>query len=111
MNQTSVQQLQRQIEILKEVLVLRENGEVDSPFVCDNVDAVTGNCNVAGGAGYTIRRDIKQYINYEWSVLEWLYERNGIDYEHDDPEVEAERIKMVNTLIARYEEVIAKVEA
>lgn len=104
MSEADIKKLQRQISILQEVLVLRKNGENDSPYVCDNVDTVSRDGKfTVGSAGYAIRKDIKQYINYSWSVLEWLYERDGRYYENDDPRVEEERINMIHTLIARYE--------
>jgi hypothetical protein len=94
--------LQEQIRILKEVKELREADAYDSPYVCDNI-----NCQLkysTTDAGVAICDDINKYIDGSFSVRNWLGDKNGKHYANDDLIVEAARIEMIDTLIARYTE-------
>jgi len=93
-------QLQQQIDILKEVKELRQAQSNDSPYVCDNI-----NCQLeynTTDAGVAICDDISKYIDNHFGVQNWLSDKNGKHYDNYDPIVEAARIEMIDTLIARY---------
>jgi hypothetical protein len=99
---TDKNQLQQQIDILKEVKELREAKSNDSPYVCDNI-----NCQLdysTTPAGEAICADIDKYIDGSFGVQNWLSDKNGKHYDNYDPIVEAARIEMIDTLIARYTE-------
>ena len=96
-------QLQQQIDILKQVKELRQSGQNDSPYVCDNIRIQVCDCEYPP-ACEAITEDIDKYINGSFSVRHWLASKNDKHYDNKDPIVEKARIEMIDTLIARYTE-------
>lgn len=91
----------KMIEILTKVKELRDNGDQDSEYVCDNIRFEVGGCEQFGEVELTITADIKNFIKGNFSVVEYLGKSD-----HSDPAVVAFRANMIDTLIARYTEAL-----